>query len=265
MLTRIPSSRVIRPAVFVICICGLCNLALGGIVSVATPTDDAFVSEAAPTLNYGVAGGLSVAGPGAVNGQGDPQGRFDSILKFDVAEAVATFDSAYGAGNWEIDSVDLEVGEQGAPNNPIFNRGVGEFELFWLDDDSWIEGPGRPNNPPEGSGNEITWNLLQTMLGAANTASLGIFANEGTDGGRDYELGVAESFVNDLISGGLVSLYAAPVSDTMGFTFNSVNNTWGEPPQLVITAVPEPGTIFLVLSGLVLITRRTGKGGRAAA
>ena len=84
-----------RLTVGVGCVFGVCSLALGAEITIA-PTEDAFVRAAAPTLNYGGAGGLAVAGAEAVNASQQPQGRFDSVLKFDTAEAAAGFDLAFG-------------------------------------------------------------------------------------------------------------------------------------------------------------------------
>jgi len=240
----------------VACFCSLCGVASGAEVFTVTPTDDAFVRAAEPTLNYGAAGALAIAGPDAVNGAGQPQGRFDSVLRFDTSDAIEAFNSAYGAGAWTINSVQLAVTEVGAPNQLIFNRGVGDFELFWLSDDSWIEGPGKPGNPPVGTGDEITWDLLQTILGSSTEASVGVFANDGTNDRRTYPLGMDGAFVADLAAGGPVSFHAAPVSSMIGFTFNSGNYLIPEDrPELIITAIPEPATtILLTVGGMIMMS-----------
>ena len=41
----------------------------------------------------------------------------------------------------------LVVNENGAPNNPVFNRGVGVFEIQWIGSNRWVEGTGTPNTP----------------------------------------------------------------------------------------------------------------------
>src|SRR5262245_34090185 len=91
------------------------------------PTADAFVtarsatpSAGLPTANYGGAGALMVSGAGTAKGE------MQSLLKFNLAAAKTSFDATFGAGNWFIDGITLQLGtnfgSQGAqPNNPIFN------------------------------------------------------------------------------------------------------------------------------------------------
>ena len=45
------------------------------------------------------------------------------------------------------DGATLVVTEVGAPNNMIFNWGVGGFEIRWIESDGWVEGTGRPIAP----------------------------------------------------------------------------------------------------------------------
>src|SRR5262245_18240248 len=106
------------------------------------PVQDAFVRELDPTLNFGGAGALCVAGTNSANASGDPRGRFDSVLQFDASPAVAAFDTSFGAGNWIITDIELQAMEVGTPLNPIFPRGAGTFMIRWISEDLWTEGTG---------------------------------------------------------------------------------------------------------------------------
>lgn len=197
---------------------------------------DSFVREQDPTSNFGGAGLLSVAGASSVNGLGQPRGRFDTVVQFNVASAVSAFDTTFGAGQWSITGVVLQLTENAAPENSLFPQGVGAFEVSWLSDDSWLEGTGSPNSPSHGSG-EITWNLLQTILQSAMESSLGAFSNTGADGDRPFSLSTDDAFESDFMAGGTVTLHLSPISDGLGFNFRSRNfGNASQRPKLIVTA-----------------------------
>jgi len=189
---------------------------------------DTFVRSLDPDHNYGAAGGLAVSGAGAVNAGGEQMGLLDTFIRFDSASAVTDLDSALGS-SWRITSVVLRVVEQGEPNNTIFNRGVGQFEVRWIARDDWEEGTGNPRLP---STDGVTWNDVPSLLGAADE-TLGVFWNAGADGELTFSLSLAAPFVQDLAAGGPVSLYLTAADDAIGFTFDSRRNT---PPMLTVTA-----------------------------
>ncbi|HEY3244602.1 MAG TPA: hypothetical protein VGM03_14775 [Phycisphaerae bacterium] len=235
-------------------------------ITITPPTEDAFVREAAPTFGYGSAGGLNVSGAAAVNLMGVPMGRFDSVLKFNSSAAVQQFNAQYGAGNWTLSLIRLRVSEVAAPNNPIFNVGLGMFEVRWLSNDDWTEGFGSPTIPstPPPDSNAMTWNYLQTLLGMSTESSLGTFSNTLISGNHFYTLSNAAAFVSDLNSGGPVSLHMLPVTSTIGFTFRSSSYLSASlRPALQLTAVPvpEPATLPL-LAAIFLLPRgrRPSKG-----
>jgi hypothetical protein len=228
-------------------------------VTVSTnPIADAFVRSADPTHNYGGAGALSVSGLVATNGSGQQQGQLDSFLRFDASGAVNQFNSTYGAGQWTITGVTLTLTEQAAPAQNIFNRGVGSFEVRWIGNDSWAEGTGTPISV---SSTGIKWNDEPSILNPGVDQSLGTFVNGGTNGTVRLSLNLNASFVSDLSTGVLVSLYmTAPTNSTVGFTFNAREfGTASARPSLSVTAVavPEPGTAALVLvAGPLLLVQR---------
>jgi hypothetical protein len=132
--------------------------------------------------------------------------------------------------------------EVGNPSNPIFPIGVGDFRVNWLSDDSWEEGTGMPMMPVVGTGNQMTWLLLQAILAGATETPLGTFSNTGNSGFREYGLALEENLVADVAAGGLVSFHVLPLTTTLGFNFNSYNQP-----------IPENWVRLLVTADAVII------------
>jgi hypothetical protein len=218
-------------------------------------TQDTFVSSANSTSNYGAAGAL------LVDAAGLPKGEFDSLLQFNLAAAKSSFDSAFGAGQWTIQSVTLQL-TSASPNNPIFNSPAasGAFTLTWMQNDSWQEGTGTPNLPTTDG---VTYATLSGFRGGSDQ-SLGTFSFPGgTSGNNTYNLGLASSFVADATAGNVVSLLALPADSAIVYTTNSENfATSSSRPVLTVTAisVPEPSVAGLFFGtaavGLLVRLRR---------
>ncbi|HUJ10846.1 MAG TPA: PEP-CTERM sorting domain-containing protein [Verrucomicrobiae bacterium] len=233
----------------------------------ANSVADAFVRSADPTHNYGGAGALSVSGTIATNANGVQHGVFDSFLRFDISSTVAQFNADFGVGGWTISGANLLLTETAAPANAIFNRGVGQFEVRWIANDSWIEGTGNPNSPNTSG---IVYNDEPSVLNAGPDTTLGLFANGGTNGLDTFSLSTPSAFLDDINAGGLVSFYLTATADsTVGFTFNSHEfGTASQRPQLQLTAVavPEPSALILVglsMAALIVLRRAQRKCGHA--
>jgi hypothetical protein len=227
--------------------------ATAAVVATAPDVADTFVTTG-PTndltaSNYGAAGALSIAAAGK------PRGEFQSLLRFDLSSAKATFDAAYGPGNWTIQSATLQL-TAASPNNPLFNAtSAGSFAVRWLASDSWDEGTGSPNAP---TADGATYARLSAITGPPDT-SLGTLAFAGsTSGQASYDLSLPAAFTSDLSSGGLVSLQLSAADISISYVFNSRNfPSASARPVLSVTAVPEPAAAsFLALAALSLATRR---------
>lgn len=206
---------------------------------------DAYLRAAAPTSNFGGAGALVVSGSGA----GNTNGPFASVLKFDLALATSALDAAYGAGNWTIDSILLELTAV-TPNNVTFNaNAAGTISIDWLSTDSWSE--------TGGSG--ITWNSLPSVV-AGGSQSLGSLSYNGSLGTFQAAVTPSAGLLNDFASGGTASLYLHAGADpAASMVFNSRNfGTEASRPALTIVASPEPGrvSLFLLGAGILLARRR---------
>src|SRR5262249_23507876 len=126
-----------------------------------SPGADSFIRSEAPASNYGAAGALSVSGAAAVNGSGIQNGSFDSLMRFSTTDALLALDAAFACHDWVITRVTLFLTEMAAPDNAIFNRGIGAFEVRWQAADGWIEGTGRPMAPGTDG---VTWDALSGLV-----------------------------------------------------------------------------------------------------
>ncbi len=92
--------------------------ATGAATFTANPIADAFVTTGPfgnlSISNYGGAGALSVAAARSANGQ------FQSVMRYELSAAQTLFDPMFGAGQWTVQAVTLQLTAQSA-NNPIFN------------------------------------------------------------------------------------------------------------------------------------------------
>jgi hypothetical protein len=224
----------------------LSSFASAGIVATMNPVADTFVASAQPNNNYGSGGALSAAASEL------PQGEFQSLIRFNASSAKSAFDAAYGAEQWTIQSVSLQL-TAAAPNNVIFNASAaGQFSIDWMQNDSWVEGTGTPGSP---SSTGLTFTSLPLFLSGADE-SLGTFAfGGGTSGSATYSLGLTTGFESDLEAGSLVGMRLFASDSTVSYLFNSRNfGVISNRPLLAITAIPEPSNFLLSTIAILIIT-----------
>src|SRR5215472_13578005 len=223
----------------------LLALPLQGATFTLNLSADAFVTTG-PTgnlsgNNYGGAGALSVAAPALANGE------FQSVMRFDLSGAKASFDSQFGAGQWSIQSITLTL-TASAPNNPIFNSSAaGNFGISWMQNDSWVEGSGTPMAPTTTG---ITFSSLPSFLSAGDE-SLGTFSFPGgTNGVATYVLPLIAGFDADATAGNLVSFHLSAADSSVSYLFDSRSfNTASARPLLTVVAVPEPTSLAVLVLG----------------
>jgi hypothetical protein len=217
------------------------------------PFADAFVTSGGSlsSSNFGAAGSLAIAAPGL------SQGEFQSVLKFDLSAAQSSFNSQFGVGQWTIQSVALQL-TSSPHNNAIFNDiAAGQFNVSLMQNNSWVEGTGTGGIP---SSDGISFNSLQgTYINSAVDEALGTFSFLGGSSGQNgYALTLSSGLMNDITSGGDLSLRLF-ATDTTSYLFTSRSGGSSARPDILVqaVAVPEPGTMTLcaVALGVLLIVQ----------
>jgi hypothetical protein len=216
---------------------------------------DAFVTSQFPGNNYGGAGAISVSAAGTLGRE------LFTLLRFDLASTLSSFDQAFGAGNWTLDGASLQL-TAASPSNQVFNSSeAGQIGADWLADDSWVEGTGSPMNT---STIGITLNALPALV-ANGSEGLGLLSFDGsTSDTATYDLAISPGFLADVQAGSLLSILLSPGDAVVSGVFNSRN--FASPanhPYLILSAVqvPEPATTALAGIAIIgMLSRRRGFG-----
>lgn len=249
----------IRLKVLVVCACVVAGSAVvcrgqtGSFTSTAIA--DAFVTPGAngslSSSNFGGAGALAIAASGL------PQGEFQSVLKFDLSSAFNSFNSQFGAGQWMVQSVTLDL-TASSHGNSIFNPvAAGSFNVSLMQNNSWVEGTGNGGVP---TSDGISFNSLEGVyINNAVDQALGTFAFRGnTSGQNGYGLTLSSGLVSDVTDGDELSLRLFAADNQISYLMTSRNGAGGIPaqePALVVdaVAVPEPGIAVLCTAALIAL------------
>ena len=207
-----------RAIVFAITLLCLGSISKAQVVYTGTDYADAFLATGSPNnpegadltgLNFGGAGTLVVAPAASVKGE------FQSVIEFNLSNAVALFNTNYGAGNWTITNISLELTSNYGtsnvqPNNAIFPViSGGNFVIEWLSNDGWVEGTGTPNLPTTDG---VTYDSLPDLLsGAHEILCTNTYSPPGNNVPVTYTLPLDTNLVADVSGGGDVTFlfYAA--------------------------------------------------------
>lgn len=219
----------------------------------AVPVADAFVFAGEANSNYGAAGVL------AVSDATQPQGEYQSLMRFDLSAARSAFDAAFGPGAWTLQSATLRLTTSN-PNNAIFNpNDAGPVAVSWMQDDTWAEGTGTPTAPTTDG---VTYASLPSFVGAQDEPLGTINFPGGTSGANTYTLALSPGLAGDAGAGSALSLRLSPgPGEPVSYTFNSRSfQNVANRPVLTLTAVPEPGAAaFIAVAVLGAFGRRCGR------
>jgi len=233
-----------RTLVFAVALLCLGSIATAQVTYTGTDYADAFLATGSPDnpegtnltgLNFGGAGTLVVAPAASVKGE------FQSVMKFNLSNAVAMFNTNYGAGNWTITNISLELTSNYGtsnvqPNNAIFPViSGGNFVIEWLSYDDWVEGTGTPNLPTMDG---VTYDSLPDLLsGAHEILCTNTYSPPGNNVPVTYPLPLDTNLVADVSDGGDVAFLFYAADDQIGYLFNSYSYGRGNEPLIHVTAI----------------------------
>jgi len=217
----------------------------------ATPIADAYVATGpAGELkdnNYGGGGALAVSTGTA------PNGEFQSVLRFDTAGIRNSLDATFGAGAWSIDAISLRLSSS-PHSNAIYNEiAPGLFSVSLMQNNSWVEGSGNASAP---GATGITYNSLQAVyINPGADRALGTLGfTGGSSGVNNYGLNLDPALISDIQNGSQLSLRLSAADDSLSYLFSSRAATSSDNrPQLIVSAVPEPGTIAIFGLGAIAL------------
>ncbi|MGH7176106.1 MAG: hypothetical protein ACREJC_01885 [Tepidisphaeraceae bacterium] len=229
---------------------GICPVKAWGVSVAVNPVADAFLSSASPSGNFGGAGALATSAAGL------SQGEFQSLLRFDLSTVKSGFDVALGAGQWVVQSVSLQL-TTANPANPVFNpNAAGQFNLSWMQNDTWVEGTGTPG---AATSDGVVYNTLGSFLSGSDQV-LGTFAFAGgTSGNNTFSLALVGGLLADISGGSPASVRLFAADSTLSYLVNSRSfGTAVNRPLLTVSAVavPEPALAFALALAPILGARR---------
>jgi len=206
--------------------------------------------------NYGGGGALAVAASGLAKGE------FQTVLKFDLSGARDSFNAQFGAGDWLVQSISLQL-TSSPHNNAIYNPiAAGSFGISLMQNNIWVEGTGTAGSPTTDG---ISFNSLQnSFIDSSADQDLGTFNFPGgSTGANTYSLSLSQDLVSDVLNGNEASFRMFAADEVVSYLFSSRSATApSSQPDLIITAVsvvPEPGSLALVGLALGVIAVRRSR------
>jgi MYXO-CTERM domain-containing protein len=223
------------------------------------PIADTMVWAAHPTANYGAEDRLHVASPA------QPNGEFQTLLKFDFAAAKQQFDTVYGVGQWQAGAA-FNLFFAGK-DDPLYNDPVGQssYIIDWFGNDGWAEGTGTVTAP---GATGVTWGDIASLTAGFQPQALGGWSGQVDTGAQTGTTQIPHpGFQADLTAGAVASFrvrsYKEPpwiISETSVLPKSREWSDSAQRPTLQVIAgpVPEPtaATALLALTAAAARRRR---------
>lgn len=221
-------------------------------------------------------GAAGVQGAASTNLLGANPLAANVAFKFDLGSFVSSMDVAYGVGNWTVENIRLTFQYTLYANNSRFGGGAGDFDVFWVANDSWVQGSSNPVYAVDAAG-LLGWAGDQSLLvrkyyswsTSTYTGSVADLTSWTTDKTGDrqglltVDLGADTKLVEDITTtggGAKVSIYLMAASDTIGMTVFTGGAATLPTFSFEVVSLPEPGAGWLAaLAGLGFLFGRRGK------
>lgn len=184
-------------------------------------------------------------------------------FKFNLNSYIDALNATYGSGNWALGNARLSFQYTLYANNSRFGGGAGTFDIYWVANDTWVQGSA---NPVYATSAEqlATWSDAQSRLASVEytwstptyTGTVEDLTSWYTDkeGNRQGEMTIplsGERLYSDMLasSEGLtpqVSLYLMATSDSLGLTIFTGGTPLLPTFSFDVLAIPEPRSAALI-------------------
>jgi len=211
-------------------------------------------------------GAVGVQGVNTTGLLSTPPPASNVTFKFGVGSFVDSLNTAYGSGNWAVDNIQLTFQYTLYANNSRFGGGAGDFDIYWVANDAWVQGTSTPVYATSESGLS-SWAGAESLVAAGyyswSTPSYqGTASDKGTSVWVTDKTGTRQStmscfldatsdFLADITTASAggdanVSLYLMAMSDAVGLTI--FTGGAGILPTLTfdVVSIPEPGILDLI-------------------
>ncbi len=227
---------------------------------------------------------------GAVGVQGDnstgllasPPLASNVTFKFSIGSFIDSVNSTYGSGNWAVSNIRLTFQYTLYANNSRFGGGAGDFDIYWVANDAWIQGTNTPAYAQSESELSL-WSGGDSLLaseyydwstpsyqGTASDKGTSVWVTDKT-GSRQSTMSCSldstAEFLVDITTAGSggnsdVSLYLMSMSDTLGLCIFTGGASILPTLTFDVVSIPEPGPFGLLAMGagvvvLSLLKRKT--------
>ncbi len=214
-------------------------------------------------------GAAGVQGEASTSLLGSAPTAANVTFKFNLNSYIDALNAEYGSGNWALGNARLSFQYTLYANNSRFGGGAGTFDIYWVANDTWVQGAA---NPVYATSAEqlAAWSEAQSRLASVEytwstptyTGTVEDLTSWYTDkeGNRQGEMTIALSgeriFLEDMLtsSEGLtpqVSLYLMATSDSLGLTIFTGGTPILPTFSFDVLAIPEPRSAALIALPLV--------------
>ncbi len=212
-------------------------------------------------------GAVGVQGAASTKSGGGSPLAANVTFKFGIGSAVETLNATYGAGNWTVENIQLTFQYTLYTNNTRFGGGAGGLDLYWIANDSWVQGTSNPVYATDAAG-LAAWSGGQVLLAtenyswttpgytgtAADATNSGVWVTDKTGARQSllaWQLDSAASFVGDITSATAaadpnLSIYLMATGSATGLTIFAGGGTSLPTLSFDVATVPEPGTVSLL-------------------
>jgi hypothetical protein len=207
-------------------------------------------------------GAVGVQGAASTNLLGASPTAANVAFKFDLGSFVSAMNVAYGTGSWAVENIRLVFQYTLYANNTRFGGGAGNFDVFWVANDSWAQGSNNPVYAIDAA-ELLGWAGDQSLLvqkyyswsTATYTGTVADLTSWTTDKAGDrqglltVDLGADARLVGDIatpVGGSKVSLYLMATSSSLGMTVFTGGAATLPTLSFDVVSVPEPKAIVLL-------------------